>query len=272
VLITPCLAAVVTMMPIDFPPAKRTTVSIAVTTSDESPVGVAAHIYRKVASSPEELVADTDDEGKATVSETACSPDVQYRAEAIIPFPKTGLRWEPCRLTGQIVFVVSPSAVSKSTEGFLKGKIPDGWVVPQGYEPVFVELRQAVASEQWGAAAKLSSKLADQYRSAGLRREANSFVEIALAGAASYAASQLPGSEVLDTLLKPKNPGATFDNGVRLSPLAKKAVANFQTSCGLQADGIVGSQTMHCLPGGEGYNLPSVATIPLQDLVGRPNT
>ncbi|MER9564795.1 peptidoglycan-binding domain-containing protein [Mesorhizobium sp. M0571] len=269
-----CLVAVVAVMPVEFISAQSITVSFAVTTNDKPPVGVPAHIYRKTATMPEQLATDTDDEGKATLPEAACSADVQYRAEALarIRFPRGRVRWESCRLAGPIVFKVSSSGVSSKTEDFLSGKIPDGWVVPQDYEPVFVDLRKAIDEERWGVAAKLSSQLADRYRSAGLRNEAGTFAEIALAGTAVYATSQLPDDNALDALLKPKDPKATFETETLLSPFAKKAVADFQSSCGLPTDGIVGWQTMGCLPGGAGYTLPSVATVPFQNLVVRPNT
>ena len=269
-LIAPILLVIVS----DVASAKTITVSIAVMTNGKPPVGVPAHIYRKTASTSEQLITDTDDEGKAAIPEAVCSADVQYRVEALLPirFPQGRLRWESCRITGQIVFLLTPSGVSKNTERFLSGQIPDGWVVPQGYEPVFVELRQAVASEQWGVAAKLRSQLADQYRSAGRKDEANTFAEIALAGTASYATSQLPDSDAIDTFLKPKNPNATFDSEIRLSPFAKKAVTEFQKSRGLPTDGIVGWQTMGRLPGGAGYTLPDVAVVPFENLVVKPNT
>ncbi|ESX62626.1 hypothetical protein X760_04440 [Mesorhizobium sp. LSHC422A00] len=160
------------------------------------------------------------------------------------------------------------------TETFLSGKIPEGWVVPQGYEPVFANLRTAVDEEQWGAAAKLSSQLADQYRSAGYRDEASTFAEIALAGTAGYATTQFPNADdhSVEALLKPKNPKAAFNSEILMSRYAKQAVAEFQTSCGLRTDGIVGWETMGCLPGGADYTLPSVATVPFQNLVIKPNS
>jgi hypothetical protein len=254
--------------------AQTVSVSIAVETTGTPPVGVPAHIYRKTSSTAEQLVTDTDDEGKATLSETTCSADVQYRVEALalIRYPRGRLRWESCRLTGQIVFLLSSSGVSSKTESFLSGKIPDGWVVPEGYEPVFADLRKAVADEKWGVVAKLSSQLANQYRSAGRNDEARTFAEIALAGTAGYATSQLPGNDVVHTLLEPQGFDGTPHSGTQLSPFAKKAVADFQTSCGLPTDGIVGWQTMGCLPGGSGYTLPSVAIVPFENLAIKPNT
>ncbi|WP_192181185.1 peptidoglycan-binding domain-containing protein [Mesorhizobium amorphae] len=268
------LATTAAMMPTNRASAKTITVSIVVTTNTTPPVGVPSHIYRKTAATEEQLITDTDDYGKATLSEKDCSADVQYRVQALalIRFPRSRIRWEPCRVTGQIVFLVASSGVSSNTENFLNGKIPKGWAVPQGYEPVFGDLRKAVAEEQWGVAAKLSSQLADRYRSAGLKDEASTFAEIALAGTAVYATSQQPdgGSTIPDTFLQPKDPNATSGSEVLLSPDAKKAVADFQSSCGLQTDGVVGWKTMGCLPGGSGYTLPSVATVPFENLINKP--
>jgi len=262
------------MMPLNSGSAKTITVSIAVTTNTTPPVGVPSHIYRKTAATEEKLITDTDDDGKATLSETACSADVQYRVEALarIRFPKGRIRWESCRVTGQIVFLVSSSGVSANTESFLSGRIPEGWVVPKNYEPVFGDLRKAVEAQQWGVATKLSSQLAYQYRSAGLKGEASTFAEIALAGTAVYASSQLPDDSKIipDTFLKPKDSTATYGDEVVLSGDAKKAVADFQSSCGLEADGVIGWKTMSCLPGGTGYTLPSVATVPFENLINKP--
>ncbi|TPN86427.1 hypothetical protein FJ987_09700 [Mesorhizobium sp. CU2] len=235
-------------------------------------VGVPAHIYRKTSTTTEQLATDTDDEGKATLSEAACSADVQYRVEALslIRYPRGRIRWESCRVTGPIVFLLSSSGVSSRTSTFLEGKIPDGWLVPQGYDVLFTDLRKSVDAKQWGAVAKLSSQLAAQYRSAGRKDEASTFAEIALAGTAGYAASHLPDeNNVSDSLLQF---GFGANDEVLLSPDAKKAVANLQTSCGLATDGVVGWKTMSCLPGGDGYTLPNVATVPFQSLVPEPKT
>ncbi|RUU06245.1 hypothetical protein EOD23_14295 [Mesorhizobium sp. USDA-HM6] len=143
-------------------------------------------------------------------------------------------------------------------------------MVPQGYEPLFMDLRKSVDDEQWGAVAKLSSQLAAQYRSAGRKDEASTFAEIALAGTASYAASRLPDANKAPDILLQSDLG--LNGQVLLSPDAKKAVANLQTSCGVATDGVVGWKTMGCLPGGDSYTLPNIATVPFERLVTRPDT
>ncbi|RWD45894.1 MAG: hypothetical protein EOS36_32105 [Mesorhizobium sp.] len=258
-------------MPTEVLSAEAVAVSISVTSNGTPPVGIPSHIYRKTSTTAEELATDTDGEGKATLSETTCSADVQYRVEALalIRYPRGRIKWESCRATGPIVFLLSSSGVSSRTSIFLDGKIPNGWVVPQGYEPLFLDLRKSVDDEQWGTVAKLSSQLAAQYRSGGRKEEASTFAEIALAGTAGYAASRLPDeSHIPDVLVQPD---AGLNGQVLLSPEAKKAVANLQTSCGLATDGVVGWKTMGCLPGGDGYTLPNIATVPFERLT-RPNS
>ncbi|MCO5163777.1 MAG: hypothetical protein M9939_21840 [Mesorhizobium sp.] len=235
-------------------------VTIKVYSARNRTLAVPSKVYRKKLGGSKEFLANTNSDGVLQHREPECD-FVYYAAESLHPnvFP---LRedWRQCSSNSVIDFAMAPSGVSQTAFMLLEGQTPEGFVLPQGYDVVLQELKEAQDRQEWGAVAKLSSHLAAQYRAAGYASEANAFSEISLATAAQIAAPQTTDS-VSSPLLTADKHGTPI-----LTLQASKYLKAFQQECGIPVDGQVGWTTMGCLPGGAGYTLPKeTALFPLPD-------
>ncbi len=233
-------------------------ITILVTTASEPAVGVPARVYRKSATTEEVHHVDTDDNGMATIFEGMCTADIQYRIEAQANMRFRSRRtWRPCQSPDPISFVVQSTGVSVITQEFLNGSIPQGVRVPQSYAQILEELKGSIDDEQWGAASKLSSQLAAQYRAVNLADEGNVFSEISLWSTMTYAEAKFGDEVGTDFVYFQTGTGVDAHVAAMMTDEGGKLVRRLQADCGVAVDGVVGWQTMTCLPGGADYTLPA---------------
>ena len=224
-------------------------------------IGVPSTILRKKPATPVEDLGVTNGKGEITVFDTDCIPTTSYRAvstqQAIFPDGKPD--WKPCFPGKPIEISIVSSGLSAKTEAFITNGIPADWKVPVSYEKAVGTLLAAQEEEQWGVAAKLGSQLSYQFRAAGLSEEALVFGEISMASTVIYALKEsdavYSGMSILDNSQVGYYP--------KLSEETKLAVTKFQAACGAEPDGNIGWKTMSCLPGGNGYKLPSEILLPI---------
>jgi hypothetical protein len=243
------------------PAAFAAEVKIKAVARDDNSKGVKSTIMRKPLAGDETSFNSTDDNGSLTFNEPDCDKGVMFRAVPVddVTYLESQ-RWESCASGNEIVFTFAASKISVAALKILKGT--QALNIPDMYKAASAELSTYADRGDWGAVAKLASQMSAQFRETGKMEEAAAvYGQISTYSTARVAIYQAPEHvDGIEAIFANTARGALVED-LQLTTAARASIARFQSTCGVEANGVANWATMGCLPGGKNYKLPSAVLI-----------